>query len=172
MNNNLNNRQILDMNKKDIRVKAILWTADNTIVVIRRERNSQAPYRVFPGGGLEPTDKDEIAALHREIREELCGKIIPLKRIYILRRDLNDGRQQEERFWLCNILSWDTNGGTGNEWKIKDPDNVYSIEEIKLSSDALLNANLKPEEVRDLLMKNKNLAELQTIEVVERSEVD
>ena len=41
------------------------------IVGIKRQKSGRAPYVVFPGGGIEKTDKTPLATIERELREEL-----------------------------------------------------------------------------------------------------
>ncbi|MFF9979547.1 NUDIX domain-containing protein [Streptomyces erythrochromogenes] len=55
------------------RVRAVLVTADYTMLVIRRTKPEIPEYWVLPGGGVEPSDESREAALHREIHEEIGG---------------------------------------------------------------------------------------------------
>lgn len=41
------------------------------VVGVERQKPNQPPYVVFPGGGVEDTDKDPLATIEREIYEEL-----------------------------------------------------------------------------------------------------
>jgi len=51
-------------------------------LVIRRAEGIAAPGAFcFPGGGIEP-DETEAVALVREIQEELCVQVAPLRRVW------------------------------------------------------------------------------------------
>lgn len=48
-----------------------------SIVLIRRVRpGSPHPYWITPGGGVEREDRTVVEALHREVDEELGGKVV------------------------------------------------------------------------------------------------
>jgi 8-oxo-dGTP pyrophosphatase MutT (NUDIX family) len=51
-------------------VRAVLLTPAGRLLLIRRTWPGATPYRVFPGGHVEPDDPGLRAALVREIREE------------------------------------------------------------------------------------------------------
>ncbi|MFI8386101.1 NUDIX domain-containing protein [Streptomyces sp. NPDC085540] len=56
------------------RVRAVLVTADATMLVIRRTKPGLPVYWVLPGGGVEESDASREVTLHREIHEEIAGK--------------------------------------------------------------------------------------------------
>ena len=55
------------------RVRAILVTPDNNLLLIKRVRPGIASYWVLPGGHVEDEDGGLEAALAREIQEEVAG---------------------------------------------------------------------------------------------------
>jgi 8-oxo-dGTP pyrophosphatase MutT (NUDIX family) len=69
------------------RVRAILITPANTMLVIKRTKPGMAPYWVLPGGHADDTDSSLEAALRREIREELAGDATVLRLIDVLHRE-------------------------------------------------------------------------------------
>ncbi len=56
------------------RVRGVLVTPGGNLLTIKRDRPGVDPYRVLPGGGVEPGDTTLEAALLREIDEELAGR--------------------------------------------------------------------------------------------------
>ena len=139
----------------DIRVRGICITPENRLVIIRREKTGQSTYRVFPGGGIEKSDRTPTAALHRELSEELGARAEIGNVIFVVSRKLADGRSQEEWFYICKLISWSTTGGTGPEWTTGDTKS-YAVEEIPLDASFLANSNIKPEEVGKFVADNLN----------------
>ncbi|GAB1824443.1 NUDIX hydrolase [Herbidospora sp. RD11066] len=125
------------------RVRAILLTPGGHLLTIKRVRPGQAPYWVFPGGGIEPGDASPEDALLREVREELGGSAV-IESIFYL-----DPRG--EYFYLARIDAWDPALRTGPEFA--DPGRgEYIIEEIPI--DRLAEIDLKPEEVAKRLISS------------------
>lgn len=94
------------------RVRAVLVTADDTMLVIRRTRPGIPEYWVLPGGGVEPSDESREAALHREIHEEIAGKADIIRLLHT--RESDDERQL---FYLARnaTRSFDDRTGAGDE---------------------------------------------------------
>ncbi len=134
----------------DLRVRGILLTDHDTVVVIRRDKPGVPPYRALPGGGVEPGDTDPEAALVREVHEELAGTVKVGLCVHVVERTLPDGTPQQERFHLADLLDWSPTGGRGAEFT--DPSRGgYTIEELPATAEALAHANLKPDHVARLL---------------------
>ncbi len=53
--------------------RAVLLDGDQ-LVLIKRTKPGVDPYWVTPGGGVEPEDSSVVAALHREVLEELGAR--------------------------------------------------------------------------------------------------
>lgn len=64
----LRRQQARRQNEMKERVRAVLVTAADTMLVVRRTKPDLPAYWVFPGGGVEPSDESREAALHREPR--------------------------------------------------------------------------------------------------------
>jgi len=127
------------------RVRAVLITPAGGLLLIRRTWPGASPYWVFPGGHVEPEDRDLHAALVREVFEETGGRA----RVTGLLRVLEDegGR---EYFYLARIGSWSEAGRTGPEFA--DPDRgEYALDEVPPTREALDALSLLPDEVAGLL---------------------
>src|SRR5581483_3398022 len=48
------------------------------ILLIKRTKPGRAPHWITPGGGMEPTDRTVVDALHRELLEELGAKAVDI----------------------------------------------------------------------------------------------
>ena len=132
-------------------VRAVLLTPTDGILVIRRIRPGVPPYRVLPGGSVEPEDADPLAALEREVFEETGGRarvIGPLP--------VTDLERPSQRFYLARIDSWYQPGcgepdrRTGPEFD--DPARgEYRLEELRSTFETLDAIPLHPEPVAALL---------------------
>ncbi|GAA1658295.1 NUDIX domain-containing protein [Kribbella alba] len=135
------------------RVRAILVTPADTILLIRRVRPGIPPYWVFPGGGVEPTDETFEAALHREIHEELAGRAKVVKTFHVIERD-----GEREHFYLATIEDWSFDDRNGPEFS-ETGRGEYYLDEVPLTVEAIADLNLKPAEaaavLRDAIVKNE-----------------
>jgi 8-oxo-dGTP pyrophosphatase MutT (NUDIX family) len=127
------------------RVRAILVTPSDTLLLIKRVRPGIPPYWVFPGGGVEPTDATLEAALHREIREELAGDAEIVDLFHTIEKD-----GEREQFYLARIKAWSFDDKTGPEFG-ESGRGEYHLEEIPLLVQAIEAVNLKPDEAAVLL---------------------
>jgi ADP-ribose pyrophosphatase YjhB (NUDIX family) len=87
------------------RVRAILVTDDERLLVIKRTRPGTPTYWVLPGGHVEPGDADLEAALHRELHEELAGDAAIHALVQIL--DGEDGSDRQY-FYLRAFVPGDS----------------------------------------------------------------
>lgn len=85
------------------RVRAIMFCAGRGFVLIRREKPGEAPYFVFPGGGVDAGDASDEAALNREIAEELGAKIENLRHLGTLYNS-GDSTAQEFFYGECSQI--------------------------------------------------------------------
>ncbi|MBV6699366.1 NUDIX domain-containing protein [Kitasatospora aureofaciens] len=128
------------------RVRAILVTPNDGLLLIKRVRPGRDPYWVFPGGHVESDDSSLEAALDREIHEEIAGKAKILSLVHVL----EDDEQQQQMFYLCEIAHWSFDDRTGDEFTEADR-GEYALEEIPLTSEALSTLNLMPPETAGIL---------------------
>lgn len=127
------------------RVRAILVTPADTVLLIRRVRPGIRPYWVFPGGGVEPTDETLEAALHREIHEELSGRAKGMKPFHVIERD-----GEREHFYLATIEDWSFDDRSGPEFGEAGRGEYY-LDEVSLTVEAIDDLNLKPDEATAVL---------------------
>lgn len=127
------------------RVRAMLLTPADGLLLIRRTRPGAAPYWVFPGGHVEPEDPDLRSALMRELREETGAE----PHITGLLHVLADERERQY-FYLGRIEAWSEADRTGPEFG--DPDRgEYRLEEVPLTREALAARDIMPEPVAAFL---------------------
>lgn len=127
------------------RVRAVLVTADDTMLVIRRTRPGIPEYWVLPGGGVEPSDESREAALHREVHEEIAGKADIIRLLHTLESD-----DERQLFYLARIATWSFDDRTGPEFSAEGR-GEYALEEIPLTAQGLDGIDLKPEEIAHVL---------------------
>ncbi|MFI0218827.1 NUDIX hydrolase [Streptomyces lydicus] len=139
------------------RVRAILITPDNTMLLMKRIRPGIAPYWVIIGGGIEDSDATREDALLREIREEIAGEA----NIVRLLHQLENPKGESEYFYLAHITQWNFNDKTGPEFQ-RDDRGEYLLDEIPLTDEALAGVNLLPEEISHLLRLTLEHGELQS----------
>lgn len=127
------------------RVRAVLVTADDTMLVIRRTKPGIPEYWVLPGGGVEAGDESREAALHREIREEIAGKADIVRLLHTM-----ESHEERQLFYLARIATWAFEDRTGPEFSAEGR-GEYALEEIPLTAEGLDGIDLKPEEIAHVL---------------------
>ncbi|MCX4970412.1 NUDIX domain-containing protein [Streptomyces sp. NBC_00654] len=127
------------------RVRAVLVTADDTMLVIRRTRPGIPEYWVLPGGGVEPSDESREAALHREIHEEIAGKADIIRLLHTMESD-----DERQLFYLARITTWSFDDRTGPEFSAEGR-GEYALDEVPLTMEGLDGIDLKPEEIAHVL---------------------
>ncbi|MBP0452009.1 NUDIX domain-containing protein [Kitasatospora sp. RG8] len=138
------------------RVRAVLLTPNNTMLLIKRIRPGIDPYWVIVGGKIEPTDVSPEEALLREVREEIAGEAEIVSLLHTIETD--DERQD---FYLATIGKWSFEDRTGPEFS-QEGRGEYILEEIPLAADALDALNLLPQDfaavLRDAVERGELLA--------------
>ncbi|MEU9107123.1 NUDIX domain-containing protein [Streptomyces xanthophaeus] len=127
------------------RVRAVLVTADDMMLVIRRTKPGIPVYWVLPGGGVEESDESREAALHREIHEEIAGKADIVRLLHTMETD-----DERHLFYLARIATWSFEDRTGPEFSAEGRGD-YALEEIPLTVKGLDTIDLKPEEIAHIL---------------------
>ncbi|WP_129839486.1 NUDIX domain-containing protein [Streptomyces sp. RFCAC02] len=127
------------------RVRAVLLTPNDTMLVMRRIRPGVAPYSVIVGGKVEPADAGPEDALLREVREEIAGE----PRIVSLLHTLVTGDERQD-FYLATIERWSFEDRCGPEFS-QEGRGEYILQEIPLTTEAIDAANLLPPEIAAVL---------------------
>jgi len=120
------------------RVRAIVVTPANSMLVIKRTRPGTAPYWVLPGGHADDTDNSLEDALRRELREELGGEATVLRLVDVLQRET-----ERQYFYLATMDNWSFADRTGPEFS-EPGRGSYELEEIPSRAEAVAAIDLKP----------------------------
>ncbi|GAA2741160.1 MULTISPECIES: NUDIX hydrolase [Kitasatospora] len=136
------------------RVRAVLLTPNNTMLLIKRIRPGIDPYWVIVGGKIEPTDTSPEDALRREVREEIAGETRIIGLLHTLQTD-----EERQDFYLAAIDKWSFEDRTGPEFS-QEGRGEYLLEEIPLTTEALEAINLLPQEIAAVLREAVERGEL------------
>ena len=145
--------EIKPLRRINRRVRAILLTGDNTVLLIKRIKpNASSTYWVAPGGGVEHSDADLMATLERELYEELGAVATVINTAFVLKHR-KAGKQLEEHFFVCHLRDYDLSKRYGPEFS--NPANgQYIPEEVPLDAYRLRRINIKTPELRDWMIRN------------------
>ena len=105
------------LESKPQRCRAIIFNADK-ILLIKRIKHNEV-YWVFPGGKVEDQESLETA-VERECLEELGLRVKAQKLFTKLLSTKPQTVNQEEFFFICEVISGELGSGTGPEYQ---PDN-------------------------------------------------
>ncbi|MFJ1753651.1 NUDIX domain-containing protein [Kitasatospora sp. NPDC088134] len=133
-----------------------------SLVLIRRVRpGSPHPYWITPGGGVEPTDTSVVAALHREVDEELGGKVtdvVPAFVDTVAHAHHEDGSPAHphgvkvQHFFACRLASIDPSRRHGPE--VEQPNGEYEIVRVPFTREGVTSVNVVPPSLRAYLAAN------------------
>jgi 8-oxo-dGTP diphosphatase len=149
------------------RVRAIIKNG-NAILLIHRIKKGRE-YWVFPGGGVENTDKNKETALVRECREEL-GVEVQVGNL-LTRYELGESDEKQcEYFYFCEIIGGILGTGAGPEFQNEtNYEGLYALEWVPL--DGFLLKSIQPEEVKKkLLEKSRMLIAINGVDGVGKSQ--
>ena len=96
------------------RVRGVIPKEEGLILIhrIKVENGIKREYYVFPGGGMEEDDNEQIyKTVVREVEEELGIIVSPEKKLYEIKNENGN-----EIFVLCNHISGEIGTGTGPEF--------------------------------------------------------
>jgi len=142
------------LNKLEKRVRALI-IEDEKVLLMHRFKNGHE-YWVFPGGGIDDTDKSLEEGLKRECLEEL-GVVIEvgdllMEKFYVL----DNSQGQIQYFYNCKIISGKVGTGTGPEWNGRDIEKYGTYEVVWMPVLELKDKTVYPFEVRDKIINKFN----------------
>ncbi|MFI0220460.1 NUDIX hydrolase [Streptomyces lydicus] len=131
--------------------RAILLDGDE-LVLIKRTKPGRVPYWVLVGGGVEQDDATIEAALHREVFEELGGKLEHLELVHLITDELEGGVGIQHIF-AARLASMDLAARTGTEFA-KPERGDYEVGRVPFTAEAVRELNLMPPELADFIAAN------------------
>ncbi|MEV0787580.1 NUDIX domain-containing protein [Streptomyces sp. NPDC050423] len=138
-----------DIVKRNARV--ILLDGDD-LVLIKRTKPGRDPYWVTVGGGVEEDDATIEAALHREVFEELGGKLERAELVHLITDQLEGGIGVQHIF-AARLKSMDLSTRTGTEFA-KPERGGYEVVRMPFTAKAARELNLMPPELADFIATN------------------
>lgn len=130
-------------------------TAEARIVLIKRTRPGCTPYWVTPGGGVEPGDASVVEALHREVDEEIGGKVSDVVPAFVdtvaQRGDAAEG-VKVQHFFVCRLDSMDPARRHGPE--VEQPAGEYEVVRLPFTVEGVTSVNVSPPSLRAYLAAN------------------
>ncbi len=132
--------------------RALLFDNEGRLVLIKRVKPGQEPYWVAVGGGLEPEDRDVEAALHREVSEELGGRIDHARQVLLITDDLPDGIGLQH-VYAARLTSMDLAHRTGAEFT-EPGRGTYEVVSVVATQDALSQIRLLPPQLAEFTQAN------------------
>ncbi|MFE9966430.1 NUDIX domain-containing protein [Streptomyces sp. NPDC005525] len=125
---------------------------DEELVLIKRTKPGRAPYWVSVGGGVENDDPTIEAALHREVFEELGGRLDRAELVYLITDELEDGIGVQHIF-AARLESLDLAARTGTEFG-KPERGGYEVVHVPFTAQAVRALNLMPPELAGFIAAN------------------
>lgn len=132
--------------------RALLFDREWRLVFIKRTRPGQEPYWVAVGGGLEPEDADAEAALHREVFEELGGRIDAVRQVLLITDDHPEGVSLQHIF-VARLVSMDPSQRTGAEFT-EPGRGTYEVVTVPATREALAGVRLLPPRLAEFAQAN------------------
>jgi 8-oxo-dGTP pyrophosphatase MutT (NUDIX family) len=136
--------------------------APAAIVLIKRVRpGSPHPYWITPGGGVEAGDRTVVDALHREVDEELGGKVVDVVPAFVdtvAYSHHDDGTLAHphgvkvQHFFVCRLAAMDLARRHGPE--IDDPNGDYEVVRLPFTREGVTSVNVVPPSLRAYLAAN------------------
>lgn len=135
--------------------RALLLDGDQ-LVLIKRTKPGIAPYWVTPGGGVEPDDASVVAALHREVDEELGAKVTDVVPAFVdtVEHITEDGAHgvKVQFFFACRLESMDLDRRHGPE--VDNPCGEYEVVRVPFSRLGIASVGIVPLTLRHYLDAN------------------
>ncbi|MEU1674006.1 NUDIX hydrolase [Streptomyces roseifaciens] len=126
------------------------------MVLIKRTKPGEAPYWITPGGGMEPEDSTVVAALHREVDEELGAKVVDVVPAFVdtVSHSLHHAAHgvKVQHFFVCRLASMDLSQRHGPE--VDEPHGTYEVVRIPFTQEGIASVELVPPSLRAYLDAN------------------
>ncbi|KJY38348.1 NUDIX domain-containing protein [Streptomyces sp. NRRL S-495] len=141
-----------------------------SLVLIRRTRpGAPHPYWITPGGGVERSDRTVVEALHREVDEELGGKVVDVVPAFVdtishtLPQPPAGGTPADDgllhphgvkvqHFFVCRLASMDLDRRHGPE--VDEPNGDYEVVRVPFTREGVTSVNVVPPSLRAYLAAN------------------
>ncbi|MFE2144225.1 NUDIX domain-containing protein [Streptomyces sp. NPDC059456] len=124
----------------------------NELVLIKRTKPGRDPYWVTVGGSVETADASIEDALHREVFEELGGKLSKAELVHLITDTLEGGLGVQHIF--AARLEWmDIEARTGTEFD-KPERGGYEVVRVPFTAEAIRQLNLMPPELAEFATGN------------------
>ncbi|MEV7508235.1 NUDIX domain-containing protein [Streptomyces sp. NPDC091201] len=131
--------------------RAILLHGDE-FVLIKRTKPGREPYWVTVGGGVEDEDASIEDALHREVFEELGGKLSRAELVFLITDSL-DGGVGVQHIFAARLERMDIEARTGSEFD-KPERGGYEVVRIPFTAEAIRQIKLMPPELAEFAAGN------------------
>jgi 8-oxo-dGTP pyrophosphatase MutT (NUDIX family) len=135
--------------------RAILIDGD-ALVLIKRTKPGIAPYWLTPGGGVEDDDPSVVAALHREVDEELGAKVADVVPAFVdtVEHIADDGSHgvKVQYFFACRLARMDLSLRHGPE--VDEPAGEYEVVRVPFSRMGIASVDIVPVTLRHYLDAN------------------
>ncbi|MBH0244569.1 NUDIX domain-containing protein [Streptomyces cavourensis] len=128
--------------------RAIILDGDEPIL-IKRTKPGREPYWVSVGGSVEEDDATVEAALHREVFEELGGKLERAQLVHLITNELRGGVGIQHIF-AARLKSMDLAARTGTEFA-KPERGKYEVVRVPFTAEAVHELNLMPQELANFI---------------------
>ncbi|GAA1096004.1 NUDIX hydrolase [Nocardiopsis metallicus] len=132
--------------------RVLLFDSEGRLVLIKRTKPGREPYWVTVGGGLEQEDTDAEAALHREVFEELGGKIDQARQVFLVTDHLAEGVGLQHIF-TARLCSMNLACRTGVEFT-EPGRGIYEVVSLPSTRAALSKINLLPTQLAEFAQTN------------------
>ncbi|KUJ67887.1 NUDIX hydrolase [Streptomyces albus subsp. albus] len=153
--------------------RAILLDGDTEpeMILIKRTKPGEAPYWITPGGGVEPEDATVVAALHREVDEELGATVTGVVPAFVdtvahsepspegTEDTEGSGRAAPARhgvkvqhFFVCRLVAMDLARRHGPE--VDEPCGEYEVVRIPFTRKGIASVEVVPPSLRAYLDAN------------------
>lgn len=132
--------------------RALLFDAEQQLVLIERTKPGQKPYWVTVGGGVEPQDTGIEDALRREVFEEIGGRIDCVREVFLVTDELPDGVGIQHVF-VARLLSMNLDRRAGAEFT-EPGRGTYEVVRVPATRDALEAIRLMPPQLDQFARTN------------------